>query len=291
MSHPSDAAAEPTPVVLAVDTAFALAREPFLPIGERLVTCPVNGQSEGLSFLLDLLGWYGLTASFFVEVGQLRRYGDAPMGRAVERIYETEQDVQLLVDPRWADGPADQRLYESLIAEGLAAMARWGVPRPVAARRHDGAGDPAFFRAMAACGLAVSCTDGAGTEADRPGDLAGGPQPKGPVTDYPGLSIAGRGWLQRGRRRRLTASGVSAGRLQALLRRARAAGIAPVVIGLATHDFVIGADPDLRSLRPNRGAQTRLERLGDFLGEHPDEFRTVGIAEVRQRGIAAAGRP
>jgi hypothetical protein len=148
---------------------------------------------------------------------------------------------------------------------------------------------------MAACGLAVTCSDGAGAEPDPPGAPAGGLQPNGPVLDCPVLSIAGRGWLRRGCRRRLTAMDLPSGRLQVLLRRARAVGIAPIVISLATHDFV-SADPAFRELRRDRRAQARLERLGDMFGAQADAVRsmgiaTMGIAEALQNRIAATRRP
>jgi hypothetical protein len=275
-----DHRARPTDVVLAVDAAFARPEDPFLPVGDRLVSCPVDGRSEGLSFLLDLLGWYELTATFFVETAQMRRFGDGPMGRAAERIHESEQELQLLIDPRWTDtGGAGS--YDALIAEGLAAMDRWGVPPPTAVRRIDGAGDAALCDAGAAAGLRLTCSGRAGASAAdgaaADGGPAGGPRSLGAATDLPLLTYAERGLRRRARRRVLSAAGVSWAEMRALLRGARRAGIAPVVIGLRTWDFVTSRDPGYRALRVDRGAQARLERLGEFLEENAGEFRSVGL--------------
>ena len=280
---PATAAEQPTDVCLTVDTAFALPGEPFAPVGPRLVTCPVDGHSEGLSFLLDLLGWYDLTATFFVETGQARRFGDAPMGWAVERIHETEQDVQLLIDPRWAgDGVPDRGLYAALLDEGLGTMARWGVPRPVAVRRYDGAAAPALFEAMAVHGLRLTSTSQTGP---LDGCLKGGPQARGAVTDLPVLTYRGR-WPGRGPRR-LTAAGASWPVTQALLWRARRAGIAPVVVALSLWDFVNARDADYGGpLRTDGRAQYRLERLGEFVQDNPAAFRSVAFRSV---GFADAG--
>ena len=287
----SETAAErPTDVCLTVDTAFALPGEPFAPVGPRLVTCPVDGQSEGLSFLLDLLGWYDLTATFFVETGQVRRFGDAPMGWAVERIHETEQDVQLLIDPRWAGGDVpDHGLYAALIDEGLGAMARWGVPRPVAVRRYDGMTDPALLAAAAAHGLTLTSSKESSGAGGAAGDLDGGARIDGAVTDLPVLGYRHRApWRRRPRHRWATAAGLSWSAMQALLLRARHAGLSPLVVTLSLWDFVTARRADYGSaLKTDGRAQYRVERLGEFVQDSPGAFRSVGFAEVE--GTVVAG--
>ena len=279
MPVPSDrsAAQAPTDVILTVDTAFAVPSMPFAPVGPRLVTCPVDGQSEGLSFLLDLLGWYDLTATFFVETGQIRRFGDAPMGWVAERIHETEQDVQLLIDPRWAgsDTP-DRDTYDTLVDEGLAVLVGWGVPRPVAVRRYDGRADATLIAAAAARGLPLTSSNG---DAAMSGDLDGGPRSNGTATDLPVLRYRHRSlWRRHPLPRSVTAAGLSWPAMQALLWRARSTGLSPVVIALTIWDFVTG---DYRgTLKSNGRAQYRMERLGEFIRDQADDFRSIGLGQV-----------
>src|SRR5262249_35577838 len=120
-------------------------------IGAPMVTLAADGQEFGLGFILETLNAFGVTATFFVEALNYCYFGDEPMASLAERILEAGHDVQLHLhpcwlyfrDPLWRQSLGDLQPSDScagrseaeldeMISLGLAAFARWGVPRPVA---------------------------------------------------------------------------------------------------------------------------------------------------------------
>jgi len=49
------------------------------PVSERSVFCDVDGESQGLGFILNTLSKHKLTATFFVEALNFHYFGDSPM--------------------------------------------------------------------------------------------------------------------------------------------------------------------------------------------------------------------
>src|SRR5581483_911565 len=140
-------------VCITVDVEFSIAGaltfpDRCRPVSDAPVFGRVGGREHGLGFLLDCLAEHGLTATFFVECLNPAYFGDAPMGRVVERLLAARQDVQMHLhpewlyfrDPRWREtvatmmprpngscaGRAPAELTEFL-GLGRAALARWGV--------------------------------------------------------------------------------------------------------------------------------------------------------------------
>ena len=143
-----------TEVCITIDTEFSIGgafADPVRrrPIGEENVTCPADGHENGLGFLLDTFRDHGIAATFFTETLQSAYFGDAPMGRMVERILRAGQDVQLHLHPCWrsfrdpdwretirhappndrCDGRGDAEMQD-IVADGIAGLRRIGAPAP-----------------------------------------------------------------------------------------------------------------------------------------------------------------
>lgn len=302
-----------TQVCITIDTEFSIAgafADPYgrQPLGAENVTCPVDGEEQGLGFLLDTFSRYGIAATFFVEALQSAFFGDAPMGGLVERMLKAGQDVQLHVHPCWrtfrnrdwqrqqdpgqppndnCDGMPSAEL-EALIGEGLASLRRMGAPECVAMRTGNLRADKGVYRAMRACGLRVASN--VGIALNRPGEpdlhLAGGRHWIEGVLEVPVLT-----YRQLGRDRLLTTTATSFAETQALLWAAHAAGVPTVVLLTHPFEFVKGDRLDQARQRTNRVNQSRLRRMCAFIAAHPAQFEAVSFGGAAPGWLASAPAP
>lgn len=288
----------PTDICLTIDTEFSI-NGAFAhpgscePLGEARVHCPVDGEDQGLRFLLRSLGETGLRATFFVETANVAYFGDRPMGRVVETLLEHDQDVQLHLHPCWRifsdpgwreqvkDGPpSDQSAAQSvdalsaLLDQGIDAFARWGAPRPLALRTGNLSAGPNVYAAMAQSGLPLgsNVAFGYAPPADPSLRLMGGVHPVGGVVEVPVLSYLQLKLGRWSKMRMLAITAASWPETKALLLKAREAGVSPVVI--LTHPFEFiktrgGTD------RVNRINQERLRKLCGFIADNPRSFRAT----------------
>lgn len=290
-----------TEVAITIDTEFSVAgafHEPdrYTPIAERIVDCPADGKDEGLGFLLDAFGQYGVRATFFVEALQSAYFGNEPMGRVVERIAAARQDVQLHIHPCWlhfeqpdwrklkpndsCSGRSDSEL-DTFISRGLETFSQWGLPRPVAVRSGGLVADKAFYRAAARAGIPMSSSIGLAVH--RPADpdlhLYGGRHRIAGTWEVPVLSFFDVAIGARRRVRTATITGCGWGEIESLLWQARKANASPCVILTHPFEYVKTSDFRYTKMRKNRINQARLDRLLRFLHEHDDEFVAVAFTD------------
>lgn len=307
-----------TQVCITIDTEFSVAgtfADPIrrLPLGTENVTCPVGDKENGLGFLLETFRDHCIAATFFVEALQSNYFGDAPMGRLVDRILKAGQDVQLHVHPCWrtfrdphwreslsphsppndhCDAMAEAEL-EALINEGLAALRRLGVTAPVAMRTGNLRAGKAVYRAMKACGLRLASNIGVALH--RPADaaliLAGGRHwiegvLEVPVLTYTQLALGGRRYD-----RLLTTTAASFAETRSLLWQARDRGVATVVLLTHPFEFVKGDRLDPAAQRVNRINQRRLRRTCEFIAAHPRDFEAVSFAGAAAGWLSGGHAP
>lgn len=301
-----------TQVSITIDTEFSIAgafADPYgrTPLGVENVTCPVDGRENGLGFLLETFESYGIAATFFTEALQSAYFGDAPMGRIVERILKAGQDVQLHVHPCWrtfrdqdwqrsvdktpndnCDGMPAAEL-EALIRDGLAALCRIGVPDPVAMRTGNLRADKGVYRAMKANGLRLASN--IGVALCRPAEpelgLNGGRHWIEGVLEVPVLT-----YTQLARHDRLfTTTATSFAETQALLWRAHEARVPTLVLLTHPFEFIKGDRYDPAGMRSNRVNQSRLRRMCAFIAEHPREFEAVSFAAAAPGWLAGPDAP
>lgn len=302
-----------TQVCITIDTEFSIGGafadpDGHAPIGEDNVTCWAEGRENGLGFLLETFAEHGTLATFFTEALQSAWFGDAPMGRMIERLLEAGQDVQLHLHPCWLKfrepdwretapretpndscaGRTDAEL-DALIGEGLAAFARSSVPAPVALRTGNLNVDRAVYRAMARAGLRVASN--IGLALSHPGEAAlrltgGRARIEGvlevPVLTYRQLDLGGRV-----KERLLTTTATSWRETEALLWAARGAGVPTLVLLTHPFEFIKGDRLDPARRRANRINQERLRRLCRFLAEHPADFEATSFRAAAPGWLAA----
>lgn len=307
-----------TQVCITIDTEFSIGgafADPVRrrPVGEDNVTCPAGGRENGLGFLIQTFAAHGIRATFFVEALQSAYFGDAPMGRMVERLLTAGQDVQLHIhpcwlafrDPRWAErlDPAaspddrcdgrDEAEMRDMIESGLAAIERIGAPRPIAMRTGNLRADKTVYRAMKACGLEVASNIGRAlwhpTDAEL--RLAGGRRRVEGVLEVPVLTYTQLALGSRRIERLLTTTATSWGETEALLWQARRAGVPTVVLLTHPFEFIKGDRLDPARCKPNRINQRRLERMCEFIASHPREFEAVSFAQAAPGWLAEADVP
>lgn len=305
-----------TEVCITVDTEFSIAGaftfpERYVPLGEEVVRCVVEGREEGLGFILKNLTHYNQKATFFVEALQTSYFGDVPMGRLVNRIAKAGHDVQLHLHPCWLQfanrdwkeartrpndsctGRSDRELDE-MIGTGCYAFGRWSVPRPIALRAGGFEIDRAVYRAMTRAGIKVGSNIGMGIY--QPQELAlrlssGRHWIEGvlelPVLSYlsPTVKLGKLEW------RALTITGTSWPETKLLLMRARQCGISQVVLVTHAFEFIKSRDYRFEALRRNRLNQSRFCRLLDFLRHHEDEFVAVTFREASEKWLNSAPAP
>ncbi|MEO8714025.1 MAG: hypothetical protein ABI369_03335 [Acetobacteraceae bacterium] len=292
-----------TEVCLTIDIEFSVGGaftwpDTHRPIGEESVLCHASGQENGLGFLLDVLSDHGISATFFVESLQSAYFGDAPMGRIIERILRHGQDVQLHIHPAWrAFRKSDWRLRTSglppndfcdgrsladmrdVIGDGLACLGRVCGTPPIAMRTGNLHGDRTVYLAMAACGLKVASNVGAGwwMPDDPTLRLWGGRSRVGGVLEIP-VTTYDQG--RKGHPRLLTTAGASLAETKALLWQAREEAVPTVVV--LTHAFDFLGRNRLRAGGPraNRLVKRRMEKVCAFIADNPREFAAVSFAQA-----------
>ena len=306
-----------TQVAITIDTEFSIGGafgdpERRSPVGIENVTCPVDGEEQGLGFLLDTFARHGARATFFVEALQTAWFGDGPMASVVERILGAEQDVQLHLHPCWTafrdphwrsrlgaghpndhcDGLSAPELA-ALMLEGLTVLRRMGVPKPIALRTGNLRADRNVYRAMATCGLPIASNIGLGL--NRPADptlrLRGGRRRLEGVLEVPVLSYIQPALGRKQADRLFTTTATSTPETESLLWAAREAGVRTIVLLTHPFEFIKGDRLDPASQRPNRINQRRLERLCAFLAEHDDKFESVSFGQAAAGWLAAPEEP
>lgn len=306
-----------TQICITIDTEFSIAgafADPRRsPLGDDNVACTVGGREQGLGFLLETFAEHGIPATFFVETLQSAYFGDAPMGRTVERLLVAGQDVQLHVHPCWrtfrdpdwragvpmaaapnddCDGMDPSELRDA-IGEASAALGRMGAGPIVAMRTGNLRADRGVYRAMADCGIPVASNVGVALNrpADRALHLSGGRHRVEGVLEVPVLTYA---QLRLGARRvdrLLTTTATSAAETEALLWSAHRAGVPTIVLLTHPFEFVKGDRLDPARQRINRINQRRLRRMCAFVAANAHAFEAVSFAGAAPGWLAQPDVP
>jgi hypothetical protein len=261
----------------------------------------VNGQSEGLRFLLDTLEEYEIRATFFVEALQVAYFGDEPMQEIAREIMAAGHDVQLHLHPVWVffDGPDWRRrlatckprdeMHRRETAElvqwmqaGICAFERWGVPAPKALRTGNMMVDRNVYGAM--CGVGLQVSSSIAVSRFRPTDTAlqlnHGVHWIDGIVELPVFSYNGVSCGPWARRKSWTVMGTSARETRFLLMRAHTEGIEAVVLLTHCHEFVSGSMRG--ALSRSRVNQERFRDLCAFLRSTRDCFETACVGDVTQ---------
>lgn len=292
-----------TRVCITIDTEFsiggAFSNAARTPVAEPLVWCEVGGQSQGLGFMLDTFGRYGVQATFFVETLQRNYFKHDPMRAIARQIHDQGHEVQLHSHPCWTmfqrddwrevaskgrpkDNYHSRDIDDSaaLIQQGIDTFADWGLPRPQVFRSGNMHHDDALYQALAKAGIpyasnvAVAIFDCG----DAKYRLYSGQHERHGVREFPVLTFADWALGSKQHIKSLTIAGSSFAETRRLLEQARAAGIPLVVILTHPFEYVQNRDLAFSQTRTNSQTQRRLVQLCAFLHENRDRFDGCGLA-------------
>jgi hypothetical protein len=303
-----------TQICLTIDTEFSIGgafANPYRyrPISNEIVNCAVEGVDEGLGFLLDTFGNYGVHATFFVEVLQSFYFGSERMGAVAERIARAGHDVQPHLHPCWMHfrDPTWRQLREAndscagrtqaeiedMIGIAREIFRKWNLPAPISIRTGGCQCDTTVYAAMRQCGipLASSVAMGLYRAPDPSLRLASGRTFVEGVMEIPVLAYLDPTLHMRPAIRNAAITATSSREMQALLWEAREEEISPVVILTHPFEFVKRDDFRYRSLRRNGVNQSRLKTLLEFVAHNSDCFEMATFAENGPAWLAAGGAP
>jgi peptidoglycan/xylan/chitin deacetylase (PgdA/CDA1 family) len=294
-----------TRVCITIDTEFsiagAFADAACRPLAEPIVWCEVDGQSEGLGFLLQQFARYRIPATFFVEALHRSYFRHDPMRPIVRRIEADGHEIQLHAHPCWSVFEHDdwrERVRAQprqddffgrgeddsvrLIEQGISTFRDWGLPPPQVFRSGSLQHDDALYRALARTGIPYSSNVGLAIfdSGDQDYRMYGGRHVRHGVVECPVLTYCD--W-QVGRRRHLkslTIAGASFAETRTLLEKAQRAGIPLVTILTHPFEYVQSSDLGRQPARRHGVNQQRLTSLCAYLDEQRDRFLPCGLAEA-----------
>jgi len=297
-----------TQVCITIDTEFsiagAFADANLRPVAEPMVYCDVDGQSQGLGFMLETFRANNVTATFFVEALHRYYFSDDPMRPALRRIEQAGHELQLHVHPCWSvfqhgdwqarvranprqDDFAGRAIDDSasLIGQGIANFKDWGLPAPTVFRSGSLQHDDNLYQAIARTGIPYSSNVGLAIydSGDANYQMYAGRHTRHGVVECPVLTFAD--WRIGSKRhlKTLTIAGTSFAETRKLLDQAQRAGVPLVVI--LTHPFEYVQSRDLGRAPARRHAvnQGRLQKLCRYLDANRERFAATGLG--------AASRP
>jgi hypothetical protein len=285
-----------TEICLTVDVEFSVGGafgrpDLYEPIGEQSVLCNVNGRSEGLGCLLEILDAHDAKATFFVDAMQCAYFGHEPMGRITEMISSRGHDIQLHLHPSWKHfkspawrttrfihpsdscaGRSDQEM-DDLFGYALECFSQWQQPKPIAIRTGNFMADATVYRSMHRAGITLGSNVAQGT-GNPVHDVANGRHRIEGCIEVPCFAYLTPNFrdLRTPRWRHLSITSTSLGEMTSLLRKAREAGVETFVVLL--HPFELIKKDGFRydNIQPNTINRKRLSGLLDFLRENAQEF-------------------
>lgn len=292
-----------TKVVITIDVEPSAADvfadgEANIPLLDEPVWCEVNGESQGLGFIIRTLEKHDQKATFFVEAAHLNYFPPSAMGKYVARLVDAGQDVQLHLHPLWLSfeagrrrsaevhtdhcGEMDVTALAKLMTEGCDQIEKWTGQRPTAIRTGNFSTEPGVFEAMRAAGLKYSSNICMAASPPHASELrlAGGSEIISEITELPVTCFADMGPVGRGRMRSFQVTALSATELISLLNQLNELEGEVAVIVTHPFEFIKKQDFRYRQLRTNRLVQKRLERLCIYLAANPERFEVVTLSEA-----------
>jgi peptidoglycan/xylan/chitin deacetylase (PgdA/CDA1 family) len=292
-----------TRVCITIDTEFsiggAFSDRTRQPVAEQMVWCNVDGRSQGLGFMLDTFSQYGVQATFFVETQQRHHFKHDPMRAIARQIHAEGHEVQLHTHPCWTlfqhadwfnvasgqkarDDIGKRSVDEvvTLLDQGIATFAEWGLPRPLAFRSGNLNYSDNVYRALAQRDIPYSSNIGVAIHdnGDPNYRLYSGRHERHGVQEFPVLSFSDWKIGSKQNVKSLTIAGSSFAETRHLLEKARSEGIPLVVVLTHPFEFVQSHDLAFRQTRRNALTQARLRKLCQYLHENKDRFEACGLA-------------
>ena len=296
-----------TDIAITFDIEFDINRtfkdpDSYQPRGREGLICPVGGVDVGLGRILEILGRYGLRATFFIETLHTSWFGVSEMAEVVAQIAAEGHEMQLHLhpvwlqfeNPHWKQAVRTQKVltqtHDSLLAvdaerareiveTGLDVFQQWGLPRPTAVRTGNLIIGQPLYKVFAECGLAVSSSVGLGVFRPHEADLQlySAAREVDGVMELPVTSFHGADHRLRRAVRTMTVIGTGQRELGTLLLRARRVGL-PFLVLLSHVSEFCSTSPEGNAVPNNRTAR-KFEALCRRIAETPD-LEAVTIADL-----------
>ena len=294
-----------TEICLTVDVEFSIAGafgrpDIYSPIGEQSVMCEVDGRSEGLGCLIDILDEYETKATFFVDTAQSVYFGEQPMGAIANAIAQHGHDIQLHLHPCWMTfkdsswktkknfhpsdscaGRTDQEMDE-FISHGLDTFAKWQLPRPIALRCGNFMADNTTYRAMRRAGLTLASNVALGTGESAIVAANGRFRVEG-IIEVPCFAYRTPSFKKNSEVnwRHMSITSTSRWEINDLLWRARRESVETIVVLLHPFELIKKDNFRYENIRPNFRNRARLTGLLDFVRDNSSDFyiTTFGARE------------
>ncbi len=301
-----------TQVCITIDTEFsiagAFADASRQPVAEPMVWCEVDGQSQGLGFMLECFRRARIQATFFVEALHRHYFAADPMRPAVRRIQDEGHEIQLHIHPCWSvfqyhDWQARVRANPrqddffgrseddslGLLKQGIDIFKDWGVDAPQVFRSGSLQHDDTLYRALSRSGIPYSSNVGLAIfdSGDANYQMYAGRHARHGVVECPVLTFAD--WQVGGKRhmKTLTIAGTSFAETRTLLDQAQRAGVPLVVILTHPFEYVQSHDLGRAPARRHSVNQRRLEKLCGYLDANRERFEATGLAAASAAGAPA----
>ncbi|WP_114327615.1 polysaccharide deacetylase [Candidatus Colwellia aromaticivorans] len=289
---------KPTKITITIDTEFSIAGhfdnpEKYKPLSTPVVTCPVDGQEQGLGFMLALFAKFDIKASFFVECANYFYFGDQPMQSLVQRIVDAGQDIQLHVHPVWLSFIQDsklgsfprnddcaQRSFDDLFKAFklcVEVFERWVGHKPLALRTGSLWADKNVYQVMNALGIPMASNIGLGVFKPKEDELqlVSGRRKVANVMEVPILTYQDVNILGKKHQKSIQITSCSWPEMKHILWKCRKLGIDNVVILTHPFEYIKKADFQYHKVTKNRVNQQRLTKLCAFITEHDQDFTSA----------------
>ncbi|KKC27894.1 polysaccharide deacetylase [Sphingomonas sp. SRS2] len=241
----------------------------------------------GVRYQLRMLAQYALKACFFVDPMPACVYGLEPIRKMVEPILEAGQEVQLHLNPLWADahdGYADddrqlarysRQAQRDLIARARDLLMDAGVPEPIAFRAGDYSANDDTLHALAELGFRFDTSHNGHhhpwpSAIDLPQHRIA-PMMHRDVVEIPVTLIA----EGRASSRHLQICGVTLGELKAAIEHAGASE--QPVVNIVSHSSALA---NRAGTAPNKAHVKRFEDLCAYLSRERQRFPTAFFTDL-----------
>ncbi|MCP5142521.1 MAG: polysaccharide deacetylase [Chromatiales bacterium] len=269
----------------------------------RYVYGPTPAGDGALPLIKRVLGDHGLTGVFFVEPLFSKRFGLAPLTEMVGLIRDGGHEVQVHLHTEWVDETDppllsgisrkhqhltmfDREQQAALIGIGVEQLRAAGVDRLRAFRAGNYAINEHTAAAVRAAGLDIDSSYNPASGFGGHFSTGGAPRLQAFETDgvleYPVSVFSERdGGLHA-----LQVTSCSWAEMRHALRAARDLGWESV--NIVAHNFEL---MNRAKTRIDPIVLKRFEKLAEFLGKHPDEYRVQGFNTLAARAFPGTARP
>jgi len=297
-----------TEIYITIDTEFSIAGhfddpEKYAPLAEPVVSCKVNGEDNGLGYILKIFEKYSVKGTFFVECANYYYFGDSPMKKIVEQINASGHDIQLHIHPVWLsfnknpgvvtfprNDDCTGRSYDELKAGVTACIEifqKWVGRRPMAVRTGSLRVDENVYKVLYDLGVPMASNIALGIYMPDSRNLHhfSGRHIIDGVHEISVFSYEDTNFGIAKNIKSLQITSCSWPEMKYLLIKARELGITNIVILTHPFEFVKKSDFQYTRLRKNRVNQNRLENLCEFVKANNRDFEFKTFTDLYEERV------